>query len=253
MAALNAALALAQRDHPAVGVGEHLDFDVAGALEVFFDVQLPRPERLQRLARRRLEGGLDLSCFVDEPHPFAAAPGDGLEEHRKPEPLRFALRLHMVGDRPRRARHDRHAGGLHAAARFGLVAHRADGGGGRPDERQARLRDGFGERGALGEEAVPRVNGLAVGGARRLQELRHVEIGLGGRRGTDRDGAVGGAHVGREPVCVGIHGHRLEPFLVAGPHDPQGDLTAVRDEDARELRHQMSDIRHQKGVLTSDV
>jgi len=202
-------------------------------------------------ALRRLEGGLDLSCFADEPHPFAAATGDGLEEHRVTEALRFALRLHMVGHRPCRARHDRHAGGLHAAACFGLVAHRADGGGGRTDERQPCLRDGFGERGALGEEAVPRVNGLAVRGARRLQEFGDVEIRFGGRRGTDRDGAVGGAHVGREPVGVGVHGHRLESFLVAGPDDPQGDLTAVRDEDAREGSHQTSHINGGSSVSRS--
>ena len=84
MTALDAALALAQRDDPAVGVGEHLHLDVAGALEVFLDVQLPRPERLQRLALRRLEGGLELPLLADQPHPFAAAAGDGLEEHRKP-------------------------------------------------------------------------------------------------------------------------------------------------------------------------
>src|SRR5204862_4306899 len=38
MAALNAALALAQRDHPAPMVGENLDLDVPRALEILLDV-----------------------------------------------------------------------------------------------------------------------------------------------------------------------------------------------------------------------
>ena len=216
---------------------------MAGALEVLFDVQLPRPERLHGFTLRRLKGGLDLAVLLHEPHPLPTPAGGGLEQHRVAEPAGLGARLDVVRYGPGTARHDRHAGGLHAAPRLGLVAHGPDGGGGGTDEGQSCLCYGLGERGALGQEAVAGMDGLALGRPRRLDELSDVEVRLGGRRGADRDGDVGGPDVGREPVRVGIHRHRLEPFLVAGSDHPQGDFPAVRDEDAFERRHQTSDIR----------
>ena len=40
---------------------------------------------------------------------------------------------------------------------------------------------------------------------------------------------------GREPVGVGIHRDRLQPFLVAGADDSQRDFAPVGDEDPAEL------------------
>ena len=81
---------------------------------------------------------------------------------------------------------------------------------------------------------------LAPGRLCGVDQLAAVQVRLGGRRRTDRHGDVRRAHVGRQPVRLGVHGHRLEPFLVAGADDPQGDLTPVGDEDAFESRHRLS-------------
>ncbi len=220
--ALDAALALAQRDHASERVRQDLDFDVSRPLEVFFEVHFAGPERLDRLARRRLESRFELRLLPDQPHALAAAARGRLEEHRVAEPCRLGPCLHVVSERPRGPRNDRHARLLHAAPRFGLVAHR-----------RHRLR----ERRALREEAISGVHRLAGRALRRGNQLSDVEIGLGRRRGPERHGEVGGAHVRRQAIGLGIDRHRLEAFLVAGADDPQGDLAAVGDEDAFDGRH----------------
>ena len=55
VAALDAALTLPQRDHPAMSVGEHLDLDVPRPHRVLLHVQAAVAERLLRLALRGLE------------------------------------------------------------------------------------------------------------------------------------------------------------------------------------------------------
>ena len=62
---------------------------------------------------------------------------------------------------PTIAGHRVHLGGQRELLGFDLVAHRGDGAVVRPDERDARLRQRFGERLALGEEAVAGMHGLA--------------------------------------------------------------------------------------------
>src|SRR5438034_8983189 len=99
MAALDTALALPQRHDPAVGVGENLDLDMAGAVQIFLEVELPHPERLHGLALRTLEGGLELSLVPHEPHPLAAAARHRLEQHRVAESRRFGARLLLVQSR----------------------------------------------------------------------------------------------------------------------------------------------------------
>src|SRR5947209_11942645 len=86
---LDAALALPQRDHPAEGIRQHLDLDVARPLEVLLEIDFIRPERLARFARRRLESRLELSVLSYQPHALAATPRGRLEEHRIPEPGRL--------------------------------------------------------------------------------------------------------------------------------------------------------------------
>src|SRR5207249_9748900 len=98
---LDAALALPQRDHPAEGIRQDLDLDVALPLEVLLEIDFIRPERLARFARRRRESRLELGFLSYQPHALAAAPRGRLEEHRIPEPGRLRSSLHMVGERSR--------------------------------------------------------------------------------------------------------------------------------------------------------
>src|SRR6266705_2541449 len=138
--------------------------------------------------------------------------------------------------------------------RFGLVAHRADRRGRRAHEHQPRTRHRLRERRALGEEAVAGVDRLAAGPLRRANQLRDVEVRLRRGGGADRHRDVGGAHVRRQPVRVGIDGDHLDPFFVAGPDDTKRDFAAVRDEEAFDGSHDASVVSHQwlTSQLTTD-
>ena len=80
MAALDRALAFAQVDHVAVTVAEQLDFDVAGALDQAFDVDLGAAEGALGFARGVAEGGFQVALAVHAAHAFAAAAGHRLEQ-----------------------------------------------------------------------------------------------------------------------------------------------------------------------------
>src|SRR3989454_7257308 len=129
---------LPQRDHPAEGIRQDLDLDVARPLEVLLEIDFIRPERLARFARRRLESRLELGFLSYQPHALAATPRGRLEQHRVPEPGRLRSSLHMVGERSRGARHNGNARLLHAAPRFGFVPHGPNGRRRRPNELERR-------------------------------------------------------------------------------------------------------------------
>ena len=79
MAALDGALALAEIDGVAVLVGEELDFDVAGALDELFEIDLAGAEGARGLVAGRDEGGGQLCRSLDGAHAFAAAAGGGFQ------------------------------------------------------------------------------------------------------------------------------------------------------------------------------
>ena len=87
VAALDRAVPLAEVDHVAVRVGEHLDLDVARVLEVALDVDRRVREVLLALPRRRLEGTLGVVRLADELHALAAAARRGLDDQRVPDLL----------------------------------------------------------------------------------------------------------------------------------------------------------------------
>jgi hypothetical protein len=72
---------------------------------------------------------------------------------------------------------------------------------------------------------------------RRLQQALAHEIALRGRAGPDEEGFVGGSHVHRLAVRLGIDGDRPDAELAERAKDPHGDLAAVRHEDFREDGH----------------
>jgi hypothetical protein len=74
-----------------------------------------------------------------------------------------------------------------------------------------------------------RVGARAAG---RVEQAIDAQIGLDRRRRPDGDRGVRRAHVRREPIGLGKDRHRLEALLTARPDDPEGDLTAIGDQDA---------------------
>ena len=76
------------------------------------------------------------------------------------------------------------------------------------------------------------------------------EIALGWEWRADRDGMIGGADVGAEPIGVGINRDRLESFLVAGADDAQGDLAPIGDQNTfHGNERQLTDRRRRAGGL----
>ena len=135
---LHRAVALEQVHAVAVGVGEHLDLDVARARDVFLDQHLVVAEARRRFALARRERLRELARRVDDAHALAAAARGGLEQHRIADAVRFFLQkffglfLSMVTG------HQRHRRLLHQRLRRALAAHGADRRGRRADEHDAR-------------------------------------------------------------------------------------------------------------------
>ena len=85
VAALDRALALAEREDVAEVVAQHLDLDVARRDERLLDVERGVAERGLRLGRGGGERILELVRSLDEPHPLAAAARARLEQDRVAE------------------------------------------------------------------------------------------------------------------------------------------------------------------------
>ncbi len=171
VAPLEGALALAEVDDIAVAVGQDLDLDVPGAVDPPLDQERVVAEGGRRLAPGRRDLLVQHGQVPDQPHALAAAARAGLEQHRGAQVprRRGEFGVTSAGD-------DRDSGRLHGLLGADLVAHQGDRLGRRPDEDQARLGARPSEGGVLGEEPVPRVDGLGAGAGRRLQQPGHGQI-----------------------------------------------------------------------------
>ncbi|GAB3951032.1 hypothetical protein GCM10027614_52370 [Micromonospora vulcania] len=214
MAALDRALPVAERDHPAVGVAEDLHLDVPAALDVPLDEDRAVAERGGRLAARRSDGLGEPGVVPDDPHPAAAATGGRLDQHGKVGDL--------VGCGP--ARQHRHTRVGQQRLGRELVAHRGDHLGRRPDPGQPRVGHRRGELGVLGQEPVARVDGVRAAAAGRVQDQIDPQVRLGGRVTRQPDRLVGLGDERRVDVGVRMHGDRLHTECAAGREDPAGDL-----------------------------
>ena len=82
MSALDRALALAEREHAALAVGQHLDLDVPGRDDRLLEIEPRLAERGLRLGGGRLERAFELVRVANRAHALAAPARDGLEQHR---------------------------------------------------------------------------------------------------------------------------------------------------------------------------
>ena len=70
-----------------------------------------------------------------------------------------------------------------------------------------------------------------VGNFSRADDRRNIEIALRELRRADADGFVGKAHMKRIAVRLAIDGNRADAQLFASANHPQGDFTAVGNQD----------------------
>ena len=81
VAALHGAFALAQVDHVAVLIAQHLDLNVARVRNELLHINFAIIERTQGFALRGLKTGLQFRWAAHQPHALAAAAGRGFDHH----------------------------------------------------------------------------------------------------------------------------------------------------------------------------
>ena len=171
----------------------------------------------------------------DRAHALAAAAGRCLDQQREADPLRLGRDRRGLGAVVEvGAGQDRDAGPLHHLPGADLRAHRLDRLRRRPDQDEARLGDGAGEAGVLGEEAVAGVDGVGAGAAGRVEDRVDAQVGLGRGRAAERDGLVGLVHERRARVGLGEDGDGADAHPPAAGEDAARDLAAVGDEHLRD-------------------
>ena len=227
MAALDGAVALAERHSVAVIVGEHLHLHVARAQHELFQIHPVVAEGGAGLGAGGLVLGREIGRVVHLAHALAAAAGRGLDEHRVAHLLGEGRSLFHRIQAAIGAGHRGHAAHLHGLAGRRLVAHAVDALRGGADEHQIVVGAGAGELRVLGQKAVARMNRLGAGVLRRGDDGGHDQIALVRLGRADADGLVGVAHRIGVGVLRGVHGHRLHAQLAGGAHDAERHLAAV--------------------------
>ena len=162
MAALDRAVALAQRQNCSLSVPENLDLDVPRAHDRLLDVERTVTEGRLGLRRRGAVGRVELRGRVDEAHSTPAAARRGLEQDGVAD-LAGDLAGPVQVDRAVGSGHERHARFRHGLLGRDLVAHGLDRLGARTDEDEVVVLAGQSKGGVLGEEAPARVHGVAFG------------------------------------------------------------------------------------------
>ncbi|GAA4010595.1 hypothetical protein GCM10022280_04810 [Sphingomonas swuensis] len=234
VAALDAALALAEVEDVAVLVAEQLDLDMARALDELLDEHPVVAEAGEALALGRLEAVAHVLFGPGEAHALAAAAGRGLHHHRIADLARDPDRIVGGGDVTEEARDDIHPGRLGEFLGFDLVAHRRNGIRRRADEGDVLGHQRLDEGGALGQEAVARVHRLGAGLLAGGNDEFGLEIAFACRRRTEANGLVGHPHVRGAGIGIRIDRDGLDAHALGGADHPAGDFAAVGDQDLGE-------------------
>ncbi len=235
VAALQRAVALAERDHAALAVAEDLHLDVARVGHEAFEDRRGRrrswPARCAARSSNRSRSSLGVGA---ELHADAAAAGGALQHHRD---SRCA--------RPRRSASSTSAStpvpgssgtplalAISRAVCLRPKARRCSGRG--PMKAMPAAASRSAKRGILRQKAVAGMHRLGAGRSAGRDHRVDVEIARRGRRRPEPHGLVGVEHRPGEAVGVGIDrdGGDAQPPQRAA--DPGGDLAAVGDQNLAE-------------------
>ena len=231
VAALHGAFAFSKRDDAAVGVGEDLDFDVAGIFQIFFEIETRVAESVERFGGGIAPGGSEVGIAGNETHAFSAAAGDGFEQYGVAHRLCEGLRLVGFFDGIVAAGNGGDVGAACELAAGGFRAESFHGFGGRTDEDEAGFLAGTGERGIFREESVAGVDGVAAGAAGYVDQFVDAEITFAGGRGADEVGFVGEADMEGGAVGFAEDGDGADAEFAAGAEDAHGDFAAIGNQD----------------------
>ena len=203
---------------------------------------MPFAEEPVAVGAHRVERRLQLLLVDRDAEADPAAAARGLDGDGVPDLAGHLERSRDALDSPAAAGDDGHAELGREPARARLLAHRLDRLRRGADEDDPRVRAAAGERGVLGEEAVPGMERVAPRLPARGQHRVDVEVALRGGRRPDRDRLVGETDVNGVPVGLRVDGDRRDLELAQGAENADCDLTAVGDEDLAE--HGLGELEH---------
>ena len=212
-------------------VAEHLDFDVARALHVFFDQHGIIAKAVGGFALATVQRGDEVFRLVHRAHALAAAARAGLDQHRVADAVGLFLQQRRVLIGAVVARHQRHLCRFHQSFGFGLQTHRVDGAGGRADEDQPRVGAGLGEVFVLTQKPVAGVNGLRASLLGSIDDALPLQVTVFGRAAAHVHRLVARHHVLGVRVGVGIHRHGLDAHAARGACHAASDFATVGDQD----------------------
>ena len=213
---LKRAFALAEMDHVAVAVAQHLKFDVPGALDELLHVDVGAAKGLLGFGASGLKRRDQLLFLRTTAHAASAAAFGRLDHQREADlapPISLAVASSATT--PGASGNDRQPRCGHLRARAVLFAHHADDVGRRADKGDVRSLADFGEIGVLGKKAVAGMDGVDVGDLRGADDLRDVQVALAAARRPDADRLVRKAHVQGIAVRLGIYRDGLHAQFLA--------------------------------------
>ena len=189
MPALQRAVAVPAVHDVAVGIGQDLDLDVAGAIDELLEIDAGVLERGLGLVAGHLQRAAEVGLVAADPHALAAAAGGRLDQDGKADRPGEAEGLGIAGDGPFGAGHAGDLGRGGDLLGLGLQAHLADGLVGRADELEVAAPADLGELGVLAQEAIAGMNRLHVGHLGGRDQPGDVQIAVGAGGLADADGA----------------------------------------------------------------
>ena len=229
--ALNRAITFVQVDHVAVGVTQHLDFDVARFFDKFFDEDAVIAEGVLGFVLTR--GKTFVGFFVVERNTqtFTATAGRGLDHHRVADTLGDFNRLFWCVDRIVVTRNGIDLGFVGQLLRGDLVAHRFEGIHLRTDKDDAVGFELLTELGVFREETIARVNRFSTRLFAGSDDLVDHQIRFFRRSRADADGFVSQFDVTGRRIGFRVHGNGFDAHLAGSFDNATGDFAAVGNQD----------------------
>ncbi len=156
MPPLNRAIALADGQHVAEVIGQHLNFDMARAIDKPLQVDIAIAKRRLGFRLRQRQRAHEIGLVPDDPHAAATAAGDRLDQQRIPDPARDLTGVAEVLTAPSLPGTIGTPASFHHLAGLSLVPHQLDDFRTRTDERHPDLPADLGQIRILGQKPVAR-------------------------------------------------------------------------------------------------
>ena len=224
---LHRAIAFEQVDIVAMCVAEHLNFDVAWALDVFFDQHRVVTKTVFGFAFARGQCGVKLLRLLHHAHAFAAAACAGLDQHRETDFFGFLFQQRRFLICTVITRHQGHTGFLHQLFGRSFEPHRPDRQRRWSDKHQTRIGTGLGESVVLAQKAVPRVHGFSACCLGGFQNTLPLQVTVFGRIATHMHRFITDLDMFGPRISVRINRHRFDRHPRGRGSDSACDFTPI--------------------------